>query len=98
MADVLIKGIEMPKEGRLVLAICPNGSLYRYFGKDGVEKAQEALLHCEVIELPEHGRLIDADELTYETIVTVDDFESTHHKVIPLENIQNAPTILEASK
>ena len=36
--DLLIKNMEMPTEGRLVLAICPNGHVYRYYGNKPIPK------------------------------------------------------------
>lgn len=48
------------------------------------------------IDIPEpRGRCIDADKLNCKTLR---DYMGNGHKVILFEDIQNAPTILEASK
>lgn len=64
--DLLIKNVGLPKNGRLVLAICADGAVYRYFGgkdkrpelKDRIDSAQEYLPNSPAIELPPHGDLI----------------------------------------
>lgn len=101
--DLLIKNMEMPTEGRLVLAICPNGHVYRYYGNKpiprgyggcGIEAKQEALIESDAIAIPPHGRLIDAGAL--DKIKYTDDFYETSY--IELDDILEAPTVLEASK
>lgn len=55
MADILIRGMEMPKNEPLTITITPEGKVFRAFipGSYG-----------EAVPLPEgRGRLIDADEL-----------------------------------
>lgn len=53
MADLLIRGMEMPKEGHLALNIYSDGRV-----------ACELDYNCaKAVELPDHGRLIDADAL-----------------------------------
>lgn len=48
------------------------------------------------IEIPDkHGRLIDASELAYEGIT---DYTLESHMVVSLEDIKDAPTILEATE
>ena len=54
MADIVIRGIEMPKNEPLTITITPEGKVFRAFipGSYG-----------EVISLPEgHGRCIDAED------------------------------------
>lgn len=58
--SVLIKGMKMPKS----CLLCPFGD---EFGKCCVnaelEDANELTHSCPLVELPDHGRLIDADAL-----------------------------------
>lgn len=49
--------------------------------------------HCPLIELPPHGRLIDADEL----MLKVKDFPYGYRGMIAAE-IANAPTIIESEE
>ena len=58
MADLLIKGMEMPKDDILRIEICPNGQVNRIIGWAISEKK-----NAKAIELPPHGRLIDCDVL-----------------------------------
>ena len=57
MADILIRGMEMPRQGLKVVAIHSNGHVY-------ADTSDPGFLHkiADVIELPEHGDLIDKDE------------------------------------
>lgn len=62
MADILIRGMEMPKNEPLTITITPEGKVFRAFipGSYG-----------EVVPLPEgHGRLGDLDELQAELFTT----------------------------
>lgn len=53
---------------------------------------------CPLVLVPEHGRLIDADELaTYYADLEADNGEYTEDAGETLRTIQNAPTVLEAS-
>ena len=96
--DILIKNIEIPKEGRLVLAICPDGVVYKYFGdknrKGGyrIDSAQEYLAKSPAIELPPHGELIQRDNL----LDFIEQNEDVNIGTI-YDVIQDAPTIIEAS-
>lgn len=105
MSNILIKNMDMPKEGRLVLAICPNGHIYRYYGDKpiprgygnyGIEAKQEALIKSDAVALPPHGRLVDADKLKCKTHVGGDC--AVLDEVILVSDLESAPTILEASK
>ena len=53
MADILIRGMEMPENEPLRLVLNPNGQLFVDHGVTFTE--------YEAIELPEHGDLIDRD-------------------------------------
>lgn len=55
MSDLLIRGMEMPKDGQ---------KLYMIAFSDGKACASYKPFEWhEVVHVPEHGRLIDADEL-----------------------------------
>ena len=58
MADILIKGLALPKKGdSLMIYVFPSGTVdYKGFHEADTHKTT-------AIELPPHGRLIDADEL-----------------------------------
>ena len=60
MADIVIRGMEMPKEHRTDVLIFKNGFV-AYFDVKGYY-----LGYARATQLPEgHGRLIDADALAY---------------------------------
>lgn len=94
MSDVLIKNIEMPKETQCCYTIFPNGKVIVHW--DG-----KVLGEAKAIELPPHGRLIDADRLPVSTLIHDQanglEIETLELKLVYLKNLQNAPTILEAS-
>lgn len=99
MADILIKNMEMPKEGRLVLAICPDGAVYEYFGDKNkyggyrIDSAQKYLAKSTAVALPEHCDLIQRDNL-YEFIEKNE--EVTVGEIYDF--IQDAPVIVEATE
>ena len=82
--DLLIKNMEMPKEGSVVIEIYSDGVWCDYKSSQHHEKA---------IELPPHGRLIDADEL----IEKVLDGDRPNYGTV-VRFIQEAPVILEATE
>lgn len=95
MADILIKGMELPKEGNVYLII----------GEDGVVSEKIGSMYhvtTEAIELPTHGRLIDADRLPVSTLfyhhANGVEIETLEVKLVYLKDLHNAPTVLEATK
>ena len=56
MSDILIKGMEMPKEGTVIAVYKIDGKLYATKGLSG--------MLYPLVPVPPHGRLIDADVLT----------------------------------
>ena len=57
--SLIIKGIDMPKSGSIVVEILPNGKVFPH--TKGIS------FHHEAIQIPTpHGRLIDADQITLE--------------------------------
>lgn len=69
MADVLIKGMEMPKEGFVEILIRSDGTIVqtgqskRLNGRDYYVPYEGAIPQLfTAVSIPPHGRLIDADE------------------------------------
>lgn len=84
--DILIKGMEMPTgDDDVKLIINSDGSVHRIIGWAVSEK-----MNAKAIELPPHGRLIDADELEASDAILIgeDAWNMVH----------NAPTVVEASR
>ena len=95
--SVIVKGMKMPKS-------C---SKCRWFDMGGGYGYQCTLLHksfdmwneisvardkdCPLIEVPPHGRLIDADELANKTF-----YSTTGAPYITYKTFCNAPTVIEA--
>lgn len=90
MADILIKNMELPTEERIQLSIYPDGTVVNH-STFKVEKNRTT-----AIELPEHGRLIDADvignRLREQHVFSM----PTTCKIDSI--IKNAPTVLEATE
>lgn len=85
MADILIRGIEMPRERSLWLCIKTDGTVYN------IKPGGIATAHAvgTAIHIPAgHGRLIDANELELDLV--------RHNGAIGFELIGNAPTIVPA--
>lgn len=82
--DILIKNMTLPKKGNLLMvAIFSDGSV------DWKRKDEMKTHRTTAIELPPHGRLIDADELLASD--AIDWGEEAWN------GIDHAPTVLEAS-
>ena len=97
--SILIKGMEMPKEGSWrSIRIYPDGTIWRPIGFGDYALVEGA----KAVPVPPHGRLIDADALFRKVKTECNpygkptiEFESGK-KV--LEMIENAPTIIEAEE
>lgn len=62
MADILIRGMEMPKDGRITIQIGADGAVY--FVEKCTIMAEKYEKSSHAVPLPEgHGRLIDAGSL-----------------------------------
>ena len=85
MSDLLIKGLGLPKEGcHHTLSIYDDGSV-----EIGSKNSYRA------VELPPHGRLIDADKLREALLSDEDDRFFT---IEDIDEVDNAPTVLEATE
>ena len=97
--DVLIKNLELPKEDNVFLVINPDGKVEIQVGWNGDIPIYGVAEGIEAIEVPSHGRLIDADEELYQlsTSFFPQDMETTKLVARYRRWIKNAPTVLEAS-
>lgn len=89
--SILIKGMEMPKHG-IVLNIHPDGRVSEHF-----DEFQEEI--ATAVELPPHGRLIDAKTLE-NMHFTENMFDNESKLFVPFVEVAsavfNAPTVIEA--
>lgn len=108
--SILIRGIEMPPQGEFKhIRIYDNGEVTVQV--DTGEEVYEAVI-AHAVQVPPHGRLIDADELTGQmerNLWTIEDkaekelgFDETlrrgmqHGHAVCLNAVNDAPTIIEA--
>lgn len=104
MADILIRGMEMPK----TCQICRTAKFDRIVGCeewDRLSIAQRMYMRsetCPLVPLPEgHGRLIDADALIRDKSGEATlwcGYEYQDHSIVFEEDIKNAPTIIPAER
>lgn len=92
--DVLIKGMEMPKE-RIMLEIFPNGRVLEIHPHNNARIPTEA----KAIELPPHGQLIDRDAVlkkyNHVGYMWQESPNTAHEEFVHI--VYNAPVVLEAS-
>lgn len=92
--SILVKGMGMPER----CADCP--MCYDFIRCRLLEKSFKEFdcveyrwEYCPLVELPKHGRLIDADKLPVSTFCSMSGLAFKH---VWLDNIENAPTVIEA--
>ena len=86
--SILIKGIKKPKYGFIEIRL--------YNDRAEVEVQELEYEDFEIEEVPEpHGRLIDADALKEYGIMAADYSVDLY---VPVDNIDDAPTVIEAEK
>ena len=93
MADILIKNMEMPKTGNLVVCISSDGTVTVPY--DYTLHFETPVPQTKAIELPPHGRLVNLDDV----------YEAINREIVPkgifLSDFYKAfadiPTVLEAS-
>lgn len=90
--SILIKGMEMPKTLEVFMLISPSGKviMFRHCGL-----REEILATGTAIELPPHGRLIDAD-VAYDTIAEADNAGNYVDMDAVGLALEEVPTIIEA--
>ena len=88
--SVLIKGLRMPTEDEIIIRIQPSGAILDQCGHRILQKA---------IQVPPHGRLIDADALKdlYHYNTHDSDIDKAWTGNIR-RSIDSAPTVLEAEE
>ena len=82
--SILIRGMRFPKTCDECLINCGHSMLY-------INITDRRSPYCPLIELPPHGRLIDADELASKTF-----YGKTSAPYITYRTFMNAPTVIEA--
>lgn len=91
MSDLLIKGVGLPKKNEVLwLAVASDGTVEEGYGQIPKTKA---------IEIPPHGRLIDADKLI-QYLLTIKPRNETIGTCVKCEikDLEDAPTVLEATE
>lgn len=98
MSDILIHGMEMPKEYAVVVKIFPDGRVgavpyIQWFKVDLIEEAQ-------AVPVPNNGRLIDADAFAKYLFSAygMDSRIKSWIVDIFIREVENAPTIIPARK
>ena len=93
MSDILIKGMEMPR-GNNVLVVDSAGTITKVNRWTGKVEATDPF-SVKAVALPEHGDLIDRNELP---LTWITDHKLDGHTVVEFEDVKNAPVIVEASE
>lgn len=94
MSDILIRGIEMPKDRGIYIAIDIDGQIYT----NQLDALKWQPLEQKAIFVPPHGRLIDADALEYEEAYLNGHYELGDVEIVTREDIESAPTIIPAQE
>lgn len=81
--SILIKGLNIPKDDELILRITPDGKVAPYDKLFGYRNKYKA------IDIPSHGRLIDADKM-------VKEYHNGSFDVVKV--VKAMPTIIEAEE
>lgn len=98
MMSIMIKGMEMPKTCKE----CPfsDHEAWCLISGDWRERyympKDERSKYCPLIELPSHGRLIDADRLLTDRMKSKYYHLPNGDIAIPIIDIEHAPTVIEA--
>lgn len=89
MADILIKGMEMPKRG-IVVNIYANGRVTDHF-----DEFQETI--GTAVPVPPHGRLIDADAVSDRMKELMHPSDMANNQWF-INTLREMPTIIPADK
>ena len=100
--SILIKGMEMPENCASCDIAC---GFYLDLGVDGllskICRTESRRPDCPLVPVPEHGRLIDADNIgltDFEIILCQKGNPFKNALEMLLEKIENAPTIIPAEE
>ena len=106
--SIILKGIDLPKEGEHIVALVKSNGKCSYWEQDTEYGICEPMQTVEAIHIDRpHGRLIDADETRTQYYQTMDELLQSTTINISVEAlsllcgftlINNAPTILEAEE
>lgn len=98
--SLILKGIDLPKEGEHIVTLIKNNGKCTYWKQDTEYGICEPMQTVEVIQIPTpHGRLIDGDELKkrlygYERWTGIDEAPYEYAE----KEVYDAPTILESEE
>ena len=97
--SILIRDMEMPKNCAECKMWCICECLNDFEDFESICYAVEdgdlvRDKNCPLIELPPHGRLIDADRIEYENVYFEDVGES--YEIVGKDDINELPTVIEA--
>lgn len=103
MADILIRGMEMPQRCK-ACRFCGFGgrrselNVCMFTGESQPKLSQERMSKCPLVPVPPHGRLIDADaiEYTYTTARGNDDGHNWRIFAVGQDEVDDMPTIVPA--
>lgn len=91
--SIILKGIDMPKEGEHIVTLIKNNGKCTYWKQDTEYGICEPMQTVEAIQIPTpHGRLIDETEVKKNSIY--DDYDL----YVSWTEIDKTPTILEAEE
>ena len=96
--SILIKGMEMPTKENAVILITPSGDVWMI---GNMPNEDTHLVKAQAVPVPLHGRLIDADALKdkeYNSGMWANGHDGFRQMVIDVEDIYDAPTIIEAEE
>lgn len=98
--SVIVKGMKMPPKGEYTATIYvdSDGTAYIDFNSREMNEYTVYDGKCDLVEVPPHGRLIDADELEKCGEIVKQDQGYYYVKGIALTSIYNAPTIIEEER
>lgn len=93
--SILIKGMKLPESCAecTIQDVTACGTDYKWL-YDHQTYYDAVRPDCPLVELPPHGRLIDADEL--EKKIKMLNAHYSYREVVEYADIHNAPTIIEA--
>ena len=95
MSEILIRDIEIPKKGNVGILIYADGSV-EVCGKGALSKPTYGTPTTKAIEVPTHGRLVDAEEVKklLQSGLSLDTYEDQAYVCSLIDEI---PTIIDAS-
>lgn len=97
MSDIGIRNMDMPKTCKecIEMEIPVRCRVIKQEPVTAIMTGYNRPKDCPLVELPQHGDLIDRSELPTTSIT---DYAFEGHTVVEYGDVQNAPTILEASE